>query len=1565
MTPEARSEQSAGAGLDRTAGAGANEPCPVAIVGLGAIFPGASDVDSYWQNIVNGIDAITTAPPDRFDPSYYDPDGGSAAAFYCNRGGFVDATAIFDPTDFGIMPVTVETAEPDQLLVLRAASQALHDAGNPHEAFPRDRSGVVLGRGGYLTAGLARLDQRVRVAKQLTASLREILSDVDSATLGRVEKEINRRLGPEHPESAIDLVPNLAASRTANRLDLHGPAYTIDAACASSLVAVERAVRDLQSNRCDVMVAGGTHHCHDVTLWSVFTQLQALSHSGEIRPLDARADGLLIGEGTGVMVLMRLADALDAGNTIYAVIAGCGVSSDGRGSLMKPSTAGQVIALERAWQEARRDPATIGLLEAHGTATSAGDDAEIATLRTFFGERDPKRLPAGIGSVKSMIGHAMPAAGAAGLVKAALAVHHGILPPTLHCEEPNPLLDTTAFRPVRATEPWDTQSTPRVAAVDAFGFGGINAHIVLEQAPAGSPMTARPARFASRPGGVASAAARATPTGPTETGRLLRAEAPSAPSLLALLDSHATEIAKITAGEGPLELFLSDRGPATCRLAVVNPTPKRLETARRAVARGRPWPGRNDIWFADRGTLLDGGKVAFVFPGVEPIFEPRVEEAIEHFGLSRYGLPPAGSGAPSQDAAEMSALESQGRAIIAVGRILDAALASIGVRPDVVAGHSIGEWSGMISTEMIPPDEIDEFIDSLGLGSLEVPGAVFAAVGASAGDTALAITGIEGVAISHDNCPHQSVICGTEPAIAEALERLSRKKTLAQVLPFRSGFHSPIFADYLPPFIAHLARLPLAAPRVPLWSATTCSPYPSEPREVRELAARHLVEPVRFRDLTTNLYEDGARVFIQCGSGSLPGFIDDTLRDKRYVAITAASPKQDGLSQLLRVASAVWVEGAEPHIDALFTSPRSTDTTSGRGARPPIPGRTSAHAPMSLALGAPLLHIDRSTVPAIAVASQRPDASAAEDAYAALSDLGDLGDPILAELGATIHDAVLASQQVVAAWRERASLTADRADTTQTTRTPDPLQAVVHRRISVEEIPALRDHCFYRQPDGWPSMADRYPVVPMTALIDIMAEAATSLCPGQVVVAIESIRALRWLVAEPPTDVVIRTEIIAHDRVQVSIEGYARAVFVMASDRPEPPQRQVITLSGERPAEIDASQLYRDRWLFHGPSYQGVIELGPIAEDGIRGVLRTLEAPGALLDNAGQLMGYWIMVSVDVDRLGLPMTIERIRFFGPDPLPGEHLACVVHVRDVSSHQVKADLELYRGTSMWALIEGWVDRRFESDATVWPVLIYPERSLLAEIRPAGYAFVTEHWTTSASRELMMRRYLGEAERLEYATHDLRGQRHWLLGRIAAKDAVRDWLWKRGYGPIYPVEITITNDEQGRPHVTSPFAGELHISIAHTSHAAVAAVSTEPTVGVDIEKIEDRSERFTATTLSPEERKLWSGDEGREGYWLTRMWAAKEAAAKCAGTGLIGKMHRLTATLVDGDRILINGTWVHTEEIGDFMVAWTLGETDGNDRHGSEPQDARTQHDTGTPANGHPGDDEQRTEVIEGG
>jgi len=461
----------------------------VAIIGMAGVFPGAPDLEAYWHNIVSGIDAITDPPPGRWDPEvFFNPNSSAGDRLYCKRGGYLGGVAQFDPLEYGIMPRALAGAEPGQLLSLRVAREALADAGYAERLFNRERTEIILGRIGFLDRGNVNLTMSTLGVEQTLQILKTLHPEYTAAELDAIKQALKASLPPFEPDTVSFMVSNLTTGRIANRLDLMGVNFTVDAACASSLIATDLAIRDLLSGRCDLALVGGVHLATDVPLLAVFCQLNALSRQSQIRPFDENADGTLPGEGVGVVVLKRREDAERDGDRIYAVIRGIGTSSDGRGlGPFAPRVEGEELAIRRAYEAAGIHPQSVELIEAHGTGTIVGDLVEIQALTRVFGPRKGSFPTCAIGTVKSMIGHAMPAAGIAGLIKAALALYHKVLPPTLNCDVPNPKfeLEKTPFYINTETRPWihGAPDAPRRAGVSAFGFGGVNAHVILEEHP--------------------------------------------------------------------------------------------------------------------------------------------------------------------------------------------------------------------------------------------------------------------------------------------------------------------------------------------------------------------------------------------------------------------------------------------------------------------------------------------------------------------------------------------------------------------------------------------------------------------------------------------------------------------------------------------------------------------------------------------------------------------------------------------------------------------------------------------------------------------------------------------------------------------------------------------------------------------------------------------------------------------------------------------------------------------------------------------------------------------------
>ena len=470
----------------------ADERSDIAIIGMSCLFPGAPNLEAFWRNIVRKVDATSDPPPEAWDvDTFYDPESKANDRVYCKRGGFIAPIAYFDPMDNGVMPRAVEGGEPDQWLALRVAREAFADAGYP-EAIPERRStAVILGKGTYLNRGSLTVVQHGRMVDQTIEILETLHPEFSAGEIAEIRADLKRKMPPFNADTAPGLIPNIIAGRIANRLDLMGPNYTVDAACASSLIAVEHAIRGLRSREFDLALAGGVHVATPVPTLMLFCQLGALSRREEIRPFDALADGTVLGGGLGMIVLKRLEDAERDGNRIYATVKSVGVSSDGRGlGVMAPRPEGEELALRRAYEAAGVAPETVGLIEAHGTGTPVGDATEVQALTSVFGKRGDSLPWCGLGSIKSMIGHAMPAAGIAGIIKTALALYHRVLPPTLNVERPNPKLglEASPFYLNTETRPWihGNAETPRRGGVNAFGFGGINAHALLEEAHAPS-----------------------------------------------------------------------------------------------------------------------------------------------------------------------------------------------------------------------------------------------------------------------------------------------------------------------------------------------------------------------------------------------------------------------------------------------------------------------------------------------------------------------------------------------------------------------------------------------------------------------------------------------------------------------------------------------------------------------------------------------------------------------------------------------------------------------------------------------------------------------------------------------------------------------------------------------------------------------------------------------------------------------------------------------------------------------------------------------------------------------
>ncbi len=889
------------------------QPADVAIVGLDCLLPKAPGVRRFWANLLNKVDAITDVPGERFNIGlYYDQERKARDKIYSRWGGFLEDVP-FDPLRYGIPPNALASIDPMQLLSLVVVDRALRDAGYHDRDFPRETTSVIFG----VSGGLGDLGVQYAVR----ATLPHLIGQTPEALLDRLPAWTE--------DSFAGILPNVVAGRIANRFNLGGVNFTVDAACASSLAAVYLAVRELNTGSSDMVITGGVDTGQSPFGYLCFSSAQALSPRGRCRTFDQSADGIAISEGLTVLVLKRLADAERDGDRIYAVIKGAAGSSDGRGrSMTAPRLEGQMSALRRAYQQAGLRPSTIGLIEAHGTGTAAGDATELAALSEVFRADGAGPHSCAIGSVKSQVGHTKSAAGVTSLMKAALALHHRVLPPTLHVEQPNPKLREpgSPFFVNSEPQPWISPSGPRRAGVSSFGFGGTNFHVVLEEypaQPAASPSLEEwPAELflwqAASPAALETVLAGFA--GSLETARPLRELA-----------------AEVCRGAG---------GVSGVRLAVVasslDDLKAKLAQAREALRQGRErLDDASGIYLAPAGPRRP---VAFLFPGQgsqKPgmlrdlaAHLPRFREILEQADrvlagrlpkqLSAYIYPPPAF-LPEEEREHMQAITATVVAQPALGAVeiaLARELERLGVRPDMTAGHSYGEYVALCAAGVFSEEALFRLSERRGRAiedSVEGDAGTMAAASADAEAVALALNGAPDVWIANRNSPRQTVIAGSREGVRGGMERLAAAGVEVRPIPVACAFHSPLMKPARDRLAEALERETFASPCLEVFSNTLGEAYPSDPGRIRGLLAEHLVEPLQFTDEIRAMYNRGARVFVEVGpKGVLTGLARRILEGREARFIQMDSGDRPGLVSLVHALAQLAVEGVAVDAAQLF-----------------------------------------------------------------------------------------------------------------------------------------------------------------------------------------------------------------------------------------------------------------------------------------------------------------------------------------------------------------------------------------------------------------------------------------------------------------------------------------------------------------------------------------------------------------------------------------------------------------------------------------------------------------------
>jgi acyl transferase domain-containing protein/NAD(P)H-dependent flavin oxidoreductase YrpB (nitropropane dioxygenase family)/NAD(P)-dependent dehydrogenase (short-subunit alcohol dehydrogenase family) len=919
----------------------AQKPCDIAIVGMACYFPGSTSLQAYWENILNKVNVIGEVPPTHWDwRLYYDPDPRAPDKIISKWGGFLDDIP-FDPFVYGITPNSLHSIDPLHLYLLEAVRHALADAGYADRPFDRERTCAILGVGGG--------GNPLAVAYGFRTCL-PLLDTVDG--LGITGDEVLKRTEKMLPAWTEDTFPgillNVAVGRVANRFNFGGANYAVDAACGSSLASVQACIRELETGTSDVAVAMGADIVQTPYAYMAFSKTHALSPRGQCRPFDAGADGIVLSEGVAAIILKRRADAERDGDRIYAVIRGMGASSDGRDKgLTAPRAEGQLRALRRAYANAGFSPARVALIEAHGTGTVVGDQTEAQALGQVFREAGAEAQSCAVGSVKSMIGHSKCAAGIAGLVKTTLALHRKVLPPTL-VDKPNAKgnFDTGPLYLNGEARPWiHGAEEPRCAGVSAFGFGGTNFHLALEEYT--NELTAeRPPALNHWP------------------AELLVWRRPTSHALQEALEQchHALEEGARPRLAGlALSLWKANRPePSQPIVAIVATSVEdlkdKLSIALDSVRSSKPrLHDPRGIHYAET-PADESGKVAFLFPGQGSQYPnmlgqlamtfAEVREAFDRAEgrlaglldrpLGRYVFPPTAF-SQEKERELRQALTQTEVAQPAVGAAdlgMFHLLTELGLQADFLAGHSYGDYVALCAAGALAERDLPRLSYQRGKviveASAQTPGTM-AAFDAPAKVVEALITGVDGATLANKNAPNQTVISGTETAVEAALAKGKMQGLRGQKIAVSRGFHSPLVAQARGPLARALAEVRLAAPRCPVFSNTTAAPYPRDPSAMAALLAEHLVSPVLFHQEILAMYEAGARVFVEVGpQGVLTGLVGQILAEQPHVAVASDLKGRPGLVQLQHLLGWLLVSGVPVKLDRLYAGRalRTLDLTS-------------------------------------------------------------------------------------------------------------------------------------------------------------------------------------------------------------------------------------------------------------------------------------------------------------------------------------------------------------------------------------------------------------------------------------------------------------------------------------------------------------------------------------------------------------------------------------------------------------------------------------------------------------
>jgi len=864
----------------------------VAIVGMACIFPGAKNIEEYWRNIILGKNSVTEVPDERWNKDlYYDPSSTANDMSHSKWGGFIPKID-FDPLEYGIPPQSLAAIEPTQLLSLMVAKQAMENAGYKDGSFNAENVSVIIGaEGGNDLAN--------------SYSFRGFFKQV----FGEMPAELDAALPKTTEDSFPGILANVISGRITNRLNLGGRNYTVDAACASSLAAVDLACQELFLEKSDMVLAGGADLHNGINDYLMFSSTHALSRKGRCATFDSDADGIALGEGVAMVVLKRHEDALRDGDKVYAVIQGVGGSSDGKSlGLTAPRKSGQVRALERAYDQAGISPSVLGLIEAHGTGTVVGDRTELSALTDMLNQSGAVAGQTHLGSVKTQIGHTKCAAGIAGLIKAALSVYHGVKPPTINLKNPNSYYNAAKSPFAFHTEAALWMEDKRYAGVSAFGFGGTNFHAVLESGHAVADQHS------------------ALQSLPSELFVFRGDTYEEAKKQLSVVKALLEDNDNISLKDIAYSLALGSAKPI--QLSIVA---DRDEDLIMKIDLALSGVESKDTYITKRKE----GKVAFMFPGqgsqrinmardlfvMFPVMRKLLKDRPEYEEV----LFPNAVFDEALLKAQKERIKDTRMAQPLLG-IVDLALANflrdLGIAPDMVAGHSYGElpalcFAGAFDEEQLvflSRERAQSILNAVEDGD---KGAMIA-VNCKDEDVFKVIDGLKDVYAVNFNSPTQLVLAGTTPAIKKLGETLKTEKISFKKLEVACAFHSPLVAKSKELYKEVLSGVDFNNLALPVWSNTTAAVYPVKASAVKERLTEHLVKPVKFVEQVQQMYAAGARIFIEVGPGKVLTALTKACIGKDELLLYAEDNGHNKITHLLCTLATYIATGREVKVEKLF-----------------------------------------------------------------------------------------------------------------------------------------------------------------------------------------------------------------------------------------------------------------------------------------------------------------------------------------------------------------------------------------------------------------------------------------------------------------------------------------------------------------------------------------------------------------------------------------------------------------------------------------------------------------------